>query len=331
MPADDNPVVAEITRGPGTESIHRGAWVLVDTDGSILDHAGDPDQLVYARSSTKSIQAVPLLTSGAADALAVADTEIALAVASHNGQDMHAQAARSLLHRAGLDEHALQCGPQRPAGSGQDTPAEAVLNNCSGKHAAFLAAALHLGDAAADYLHPGSALQREVRTAILTFTDADPARVQTAVDGCSAPTWILPLRALATGLARMANPDALPDAMADAARRIVAAAAAHPDHVAGTSTPRFDTDVLAASGGRLFAKGGAEAVQTVGVIGAGVGFAAKIDDGAGRALPALTLAVLDHHGLLQDPERDALASWADPVRRNLAGIEIGRTAIPRIG
>ncbi len=327
MPAADNPIVAEMRRGPGVESVHRGAWVLVDTDGVVVDHAGDPDQQVYARSSTKSLQAIPLFTSGAADSLRIEDREIAVAISSHNGQDIHADAARSLLVRAGLDETALQCGPQRPAGSGQDAAAAAVRNNCSGKHAGFLAAAVRLGDDPADYLRLDSALQQQIRAAMLTITGTDPDRIDTAIDGCSAPTWILPLRSLATGLARMANPDALPDAMADGARRILAAAAAHPDHVGGTSTPRFDTDVLAASGGRLFAKGGAEAVQTVGIVDAGLGFAAKVDDGAARVLPALTLAVLERHGLLHDHEREALAAWADPVRRNWAGVEVGRTHI----
>ena len=64
MPAPDNPIVAEARRGAAAESVHRGAWVLVDTDGTVIDGAGEPDQSVYARSSTKSIQATRGLESG---------------------------------------------------------------------------------------------------------------------------------------------------------------------------------------------------------------------------------------------------------------------------
>ncbi|MEM7287925.1 MAG: asparaginase [Actinomycetota bacterium] len=327
MPASDNPIVAEARRGPGAESLHRGAWVLVDTDGRVLDSAGDPDQSVFARSSTKSIQAIPLITTGAADAFDVTDREIALAISSHNGEPVHAEVAAGLLARIGLDPDALRCGPQAPAGSARGTEGRSITHNCSGKHAGFLATAIHLGDDPRRYLEPESAVQREVRATMSALTGADQSIVDTAIDGCSAPTWILPLRSLATGLARVANPGDLPDDVAAAARRITAAAAAHPELVGGTSTRRFDTHALRASGGRLFAKGGAEAVQTVGVIDAGVGFAAKIDDGSTRALHALTLSVLDRHGLLADHEREALASWADPVRRNAAGIEIGRLEI----
>ena len=328
MPASDNPVVAEAHRGPGAESVHHGAWVLVDTDGTVIDAAGRPDQAVYARSSSKSMQAVPLITTGAADAFEVSDAEIALSIASHNGEPIHAEVASGLLARIGLDDGALRCGAQAPAGSAHGTEGHAITHNCSGKHAGFLATAVHLGDEPERYLDPASAVQTEVRAAMLALTGADPASVDTAIDGCSAPTWILPLQSLATGIGRMANPDAIADqGRAAAARRIIGAAAAHPELVAGTSTRRFDTHALRASNGRLFAKVGAEAVQSIGIVGAGVGFAAKIDDGSTRALHALALSVLERHGLLTDDERDALASWADPVRRSAAGLEVGRLEI----
>lgn len=327
MPAPDNPVVAEAHRGSSAESIHRGAWVLVDTHGTVIDSAGRPDQPVYARSSTKSIQAVPLITTGAADAFDVTDAELALAISSHNGEPMHAEVAHGLLTRIGLDDTALRCGAEPPAGSASGAAAQAITHNCSGKHAGFLTTAVHLGDDPARYLDPTSAVQTQVRNAILAFTGADPATVETAVDGCSAPTWILPLQSLAMGLAAMANPELLAEHHAAAAHRITGAAAAHPQLVGGTSTRRFDTHALQASNGRLFAKGGAEAVQTIGIVGAGVGFAAKIDDGANRALPALALSVLHRHGLLTDHERATLASWTDPARYNAAGLEIGRLEV----
>lgn len=322
-----NPVVAELFRGDRVESAHRGAWVLADVDGNVIDGRGQSDQHVFARSSTKSIQALPLIESGAADALGVTPEELAVAIASHNGEPMHVQAASSLLARAGLAESDLLCGPERPTGTGTDAPAARITNNCSGKHAAFLATTVHLGEDPARYLLPDSSVQTLVRRAILEMTGAGPDEVTTAIDGCSAPTFRLPLHALATGLARMTSPAALAAERAGACRRLVAAAGAHPELVGGTSTARFDTQLMQATNGRVFAKTGAEGVQTVGVVGAGVGLAAKIDDGSRRALPPLVLSVLHRLGHLGDDEVSALGEWLDPVRRNHDGLEIGNTII----
>ncbi|MDH3755843.1 MAG: asparaginase, partial [Acidimicrobiia bacterium] len=128
-PTDGNPVVARLWRGGHVESIHRGAWVVVDTAGNVIDGRGDPEQPIFARSSTKSIQLLPLLESGAAATLGVTDDEIAVSIASHNGEPIHVDAARSLLARARLSDDHLRCGPQRPAGGGDDSPATRITNN----------------------------------------------------------------------------------------------------------------------------------------------------------------------------------------------------------
>lgn len=301
--------------------------MVSDVDGAVIAHAGDPGQHVFARSSTKSLQALPLLESGAADAFDVSDAELAVAIASHNGQDIHVAAVRSLLAKAGVDETLLRCGPQRPAGAAQDAEARRVTNNCSGKHAGLLAVSVHLGDAPAVYLDPTSQVQRAVHEAVVQISGADPSSVTTGIDGCSAPTFRLPLEALATAIARMANPAGLRESRAGACQRLVGAARAHPALVGGTSTPRFDTDLLAATDGRLFAKTGAEGMQVVGVVGSGVGFAAKIDDGSKRSIAPLALEVLARLGLISGTELEALVHWTDPIRRNLDGIEVGRHEI----
>jgi len=223
---------------------------------------------------------------------------------------------RSILAKAGLSDNALQCGPELPMGGvPKDATAARITNNCSGKHAGFLAAAVGFGQDPARYLCPDSRVQQVVHAAILAITGADPDRLSTAVDGCSAPTFRLPLSALATGLARVANPEALPTEYQPASRRIVAAAKAHPELVAGTAKPRFDTDILAATHGRVFAKGGAEGSQTLGIVGAGVGFAAKIDDGSPRSLHRLTIAVLERLGQLDQGEVDVAGPGETQLRR----------------
>jgi L-asparaginase II len=322
-----NPVIAELWRGDGIESVHRGAWVLVDTSGTVIDGRGDPAQLVYARSSTKSIQALPLVEE-AGDLLSITDAEVAIAIASHTGEARHIEATRSLLARGGNTEEHLLCGRELPAESSIDTAPRQIAHICSGKHAGFLAAAVALGDDPACYLDPTSAVQQRVHEAIVAMTGADANLVTTSIDGCSAPTYRLPLASLATGLARMANSEHLAAKRAAACQRIIRAASAHPELVGGTSEPRFDTDVLAASSGRLFAKDGTEGIQTIGIVGEGYGFAAKIDDGSARSLSRLTLAVLSALDLLNSAEGVQLDRWRDPTRTNKAGLDIGLHVVP---
>ncbi|MGI9624809.1 MAG: asparaginase [Acidimicrobiales bacterium] len=328
MRDSSNPVVAEMWRGGDTESVHRGAWVLVSTAGQVIDGAGDPYQRIFARSSSKSLQALALFESGAAKRYEVPRPEIAVAIASHNGQPMHVDAARSLLKRAGHTDDDLLCGPEAPAGSAADAAGLPIMNNCSGKHAGFLAAAKSLGDAPSDYLDPDSALQTMVHRAVVDLTEAPEDSITTAIDGCSAPTFELPLAALARGIGRVANPGELAADRRNACEEIVTAAGLHPELVGGTSTRRFDTELLTASNGRLFAKGGAEAVQVIGVVGEGVALAAKIDDGRRRAMAPLVLQVLKRHDLITEDELDAMAEWLDPVRRNTADEAVGKTILP---
>jgi len=323
MPTETNPVLARLTRGEKLESLHRGTWALVATSGEVIAHAGDPQQRIFPRSATKSIQALPLVESGTADTLGFTDEELALAVASHNGELVHAETAAAMLAKAGLGPEYLKCGPQAPAGSGVDGEARAITNNCSGKHAAFLATALTLGDDPSIYLSPHSSLQLAIHQAMADMTGTPASELGMGIDGCSAPTFELPLAALARGIAQMTNPADQPQARADACHRIVHAATTHPEMVAGTTPRRFDTDLMQVTGGRVFAKGGAEGVQTFGVIGAGVGFAAKMDDGTTRSLHRITMQVLIEFGYLTPEEQTELSSWSDPVLRNYAGLDVG--------
>jgi len=140
------------------------------------------------------------------------------------------------------------------------------------------------------------------------------------IDGCSAPNYALPLSALARAYARIARPeDGEPDA---AARRTIGdAMTAHPDFVSGER--RFDLALMRAGRGDWVAKAGAEGVQAVGLKRAGLGIAIKVGDGAGRALPPATIAVLEALGVMDDVARRELAPWAAPTLHNARGTPVG--------
>ena len=329
----ENPPVVRVWRGSAVESQHRGAWVLCDASGTALAGVGEWTKPVFARSAVKCLQALPLFESGAADRFGFSPAEIALTLASHSAEPRHVEVVTRTLARLGLSVSDLRCGPQPPsdpeARAGLRARGErpsAAHNNCSGKHTGFLALALHLGVPVERYLDPEGAVQRAVRDAVLAMTGLAPGELSTAVDGCSAPTFRLPLAALATAYARVADPSGLSPARRAACERMAAAVAAHPDLIAGTHQ-RICTSIARATGGRLFPKIGGEAVYAVADRGSGRAIALKIDDGSTRGLHALLVDLLRRHRFGLEHELAALEPYAERTIRNWAGLEVGRTEV----
>jgi L-asparaginase II len=283
---------------------------------------------VFPRSAVKAIQALPLVESGAADTYGFGDRELALACASHSGEEAHVELARSMLSRAGLDETALECGAHWPldheatvalARSGQ-APSN-LHNNCSGKHSGFLCTCRHLGIAHRGYVAAGHPHQAMVRDAMEDVTGAAHSAENCAIDGCSIPTYAIPLKNLAVGFARMATGTGLSAGRARAAKRLFKACMAEPFFVAGTG--RSDVALMQAAPGRIFVKTGAEGVYCAAVPELGLGIALKCDDGAGRAAEVMIAAVLAK--LLRSDEALAarLTLQANPAVPSRIGAKVG--------
>jgi len=329
----ENPVLTRVWRGSYVESQHRGAWVLVDSSGTVLDGAGAVGAPVFARSSIKSLQALPLIETGAAERFTFSDDELCVALASHDAEPMHTTRVARLLSRMGLETAHLLCGPQPPGSSAAraalvragEQPT-ALHNNCSGKHAGFLALALHLGVEPALYLDPQAESQLRVRRAVEEMTGVGPDEVQTAVDGCSAPTFRLPLAKLATAIARVANPQGLTSARRAACQRMLRAVAAHPELIAGTRE-RICTDLARVSAGKLFPKIGGEAVYLIGAVGRDRGLAIKVDDGSYRGFHALIVELCARFGWITAREVEALEAWRERTLANWAGRAVGRVEV----
>jgi len=326
----ENPVVVRVRRAGEVESVHRGAWCLVDDSGTVLAGAGAWDAPFFARSSIKALQALPLLESGAAERFSFSDEELALAIASHGGEACHTEIVGRTLQRLGLEPQHLLCGAHAPlddaarAGLRARGAAPSTLhNNCSGKHAGFLALSRHLDQPRETYLEPAGAVQVAVREVLSALTDRKSAELVPALDGCSAPTYRLPLSALATAFVRVANPEGLPAERCAHFRRMTSAAGRYPVLI-GASSKNIDTEILRATQGRLFAKIGAEAVHAIGVVGGRRALALKIDDGGPRALFALVMGLLEKLELASDAELARLAAWREHTLRNYAGREVGR-------
>jgi L-asparaginase II len=323
-----NPVLVEVLRGSVVESRHRGAVFVCDAGGRGVIEIGDVSRPVFPRSAVKAIQALPLVESGAADAYGFGERELALACASHSGEVAHVELARSMLAGAGLDETALECGGHWPldhdatvalARTGQ-VPSS-LHNNCSGKHAGFLCTCRHVGLAYQGYVSAGHPHQAMIREAMNDVTGAAHDAGNCAIDGCSIPTYAIPVKNLAAGFARMATGAGLSAGRARAARRLFSACMAEPFLVAGTG--RADVALMQAAPGRIFVKTGAEGVYCAAVPELGVGIALKCDDGAGRAAEAMIAAVLAK--LLHADEALAaeLARQANPAITSRIGAKVG--------
>lgn len=323
-----NPVLVEVLRGGTVESRHRGAVSVVDGDGATVLSIGDVERPVFPRSAVKAIQALPFVESGAADAYGFGQRELALASASHSGEPEHAALAAAMLAKAGLDRSALECGAHWPTrqeaaldlAAGHEAPSP-LHNNCSGKHSGFLCTCRHLGLDHRGYVASGHGAQQAVRDAMEAVTGAAHAADACGTDGCSIPTYAVPLRNLAHGFARMATGTGLSPARAGAARRLIEACMAEPFLVAGTG--RLDTRLMRAAGGRVMVKVGAEGVYCGAVPELGLGIALKCDDGAARAAEIMVAAVLRRLLAHDAALAAAMAEFAHPVLRNWNGIEVG--------
>jgi L-asparaginase II len=321
-----NPVLVEVVRGALVESSHQGSVAVVDADGRSVLALGDVARPVFPRSAIKALQALTLIESGAVDRYGLGDEELALACASHGGEPGHVATATRMLARAGLEAGALECGthwPMHQASANalaRDGGAPSALhNNCSGKHAGFLCAACAMGVDHRAYVRPEHPVQREVQATIESLTGAGLPEDRCAVDGCSVPTWAIPLADLALAFARFGTDRALTPERAKAAARLRAACAAHPWHVAGSG--RFCTDVMQKLGSRVFAKTGAEGVYCAALPEEGLGIAVKCDDGATRAAEVMTAALIAR--FLKAPN-GALERFVRPTLRNWNGIVVGQ-------
>ena len=272
------------------ESRHRGSLAVLAADGSVALAAGAADRPMFPRSANKPMQATAMLRCG----LDLTGNLLALAAASHSGEEFHIEGARAILARAGLSEADLQCPADLPldeaaraawlrAGGGADR----IHMNCSGKHAAMLATCVAAGWPTATYRDPGHPLQHEIKVTVELLAGETVAA--TGTDGCGAPLFAISPAGLARAFRALvlAAPGTEPRRVADAMR-------AHPAWTSGTTRP--EAAMVAAVPGLLM-KSGAEGACAF-ALADGRAAAVKFEDGAQRGVPPLMASLL--LGLVSD-------------------------------
>ncbi len=314
-------ILVKTYRGPLEDMLHTGHIAVVDSTGKLLWSCGDPYRFANARSSAKPLQAMCMMESGAAQKFGLTDEEISLCCASHNGEQMHVEAVRRVLAKAGLDESYLQCGVHYPfyAPDAERMQREGIKPteiycNCSGKHTGMLITGQAYGEELSDYYKPEHPIQQRIRKMIGMICDFDPQQIVMGTDGCGVPVHALPLNKFAYGIARMAKPETLGEHYGPMAQKITWCMSHYPLMMSGTG--RLDARLMEKYPDKLFVKSGADGYFIIGIKEEGIGIAIKIDSGNSVARNAVVIEVLHQLGYLTQGDLKDLEDVHHPVTRN---------------
>ncbi|HSI53299.1 MAG TPA: asparaginase [Ramlibacter sp.] len=315
----------ELYRGGTLECTHFGAVAVVDTQGKVVARTGDPHRLIFTRSTLKALQALPFVQAGGPRLFGFTRENVAMMCSSHSGEPMHVAQVEGMLDKAGLTYKALQCGCHMPYFVDNGVaPAPASYderhNNCSGKHAGFLAHCVQQGWPVGNYLAPGHPLQQAIRSQVARAVGLEADDLKAGIDGCSAPNYAMPLSHLARGYARLAS-GAADGEFGESFAQLSDAMSTHPDLVSGTH--RSDQAFMRAGRGDWVTKAGADGMQAFASRSRGQAFALKISDGNKVAVGAATVAVLDQLGWLDARQREELRPWRSEAIANARGTQVG--------
>ena len=316
-------LICKVTRGNLLESIHIVYAIVIDGDGKEILKAGDGDYLTCIRSAFKPFQAATSIKLGAIDAVGFTEDELALMCASHSGEEIHVNAAKSMMQKLNFDISYYECGSHPPYDSlsrrrliKENIELTPLHNNCSGKHAGMLALAKHLNVDQNGYTTPEHPVQQAILKNTKHYTGL--AEIPISIDGCSAVAPFFSLRTIASLFQKLA------DGNLEELSTVYKAMVKHPVNIGGTG--RFDTDFIDVLQGKGITKIGGEAIRGVAMKTkqyGPIGMALKVLDGSQRCLPQATLAVLNKLELLTDNENESLARWSDEKRYNHRKIHIG--------
>jgi L-asparaginase II len=323
--------LVNVFRGNLIESSHRGHVAVVDKKGQLLYYAGNPDEIVFARSSMKPLQTIPVVETGAAGHYEFCDADLSLCCASHNGENMHTNRVLTILDRAGMEEGCLKCGTHPPRW--QDTYEELIrngkeitpqYNNCSGKHTGMLVTAKHMNEPINNYYELDHPVQQRILAVVSEMTEYPKEKIEIGIDGCGVPVHGVPLENLALGYAKLSKCDDLPETRRHAIKQITKAMINAPEMVAGTE--RFCSDFMRVGKGRFIGKVGAEGVYCIGDLETGLGIAIKIEDGNSRAVYPAAVEVLKKLQLITELQIEELMEHYRPKLRNARNEVVGTLA-----
>ncbi len=312
-------------RGGLIENRHRVSVAIMDPKGKLLAYAGNPELPAHMRSSSKPFQAQALFLSGAMKKFSITTQELALSCASHDGTAQHLEVAARYLQKVGLGIEYLACGAHLPADeaslkalqkSGQEPTA--LYNNCSGKHVGMLAIALALGADPKGYEQPNHPVQQLNMQTVRELSGLED--IPYGIDGCSVPTFVLPLAPAARMFALLADPASAPSKYQESLKNTFDAMRAFPEMVAG---PQSIDTVLMQKIPHLAVKRGAEGYYGIALSESQwgpIGVTLKVEDGSSAAREPFVIALLEQLGALSP---DVQLEWRKPIIKNVRKLDVG--------
>ncbi len=325
-----NPILVEVYRGEVLESFHRGVICIVDKNNEVVYSMGDVEQLCFPRSAMKFFQQIPLLNSGAVEHFGFTQQEIAIFCGSHNGEASHVETARGILKKIGLTEDDLECGPQMPTLKEDanylikhDLQPQKIMNNCSGKHAGFLAYCVYKNLPTKDYINPAHPLHQEILKVVSDFHHYPVEKIKTGIDGCSAPIFAFPVKNQAIAYKNLVHPEQFDETTQKACKTMVDAITTYPEMIAGKR--RYCSDLMQEAEGKLIGKTGADGIYSIGLTEQQLGICIKVDDGKMGPQYNVAQAVIEQLGLLSAEQNTRLHHYVVNETRNFGGLLTGET------
>lgn len=327
-----NPVLVTRTRGEAVESFHRGTLCLVNEQGEVVFSVGDVNQISFTRSALKLFQVLPLIEQNGQREFGLTDEELAVMCGSHNAETEHQQAVRSILKKVGLSEANLQCGPQPPSDrktrkelqeSGQKP--NHIHNNCSGKHAGFLALCQLNGWSVDDYLSPNHHAQKLMKTVTAEMHQLEEEDLVAGEDGCSAPIFAMSLYHQALGYKNLVSPKLFNADRAKACKKVVELVASYPFMIAGTN--RYCTEMMEQLAPEVIGKTGADGVYSLAFPNLKMGACVKIDDGKMGPQYFVVQGLLKALGMFSPEKLKPLTHYLETPVKNWNRHDVGTQSI----
>ena len=316
-------------RGDLLDLIHLGHVAIVDEKSHLIYSAGDPETIVFYRSASKPMQALPAIRHDLHKKYGITDEESVIFAGSHAGEPFHIAALENILLKTGLNEDMLVMKPASPMSIKANEeriqkgfPKRKLYHNCSGKHIALMLLQRELGEKTEDYWKLDSAAQLEVMETIKTLGETDI--VKTGIDGCGVPVFAIGLKHIATSFKSLVRPEAIRDeGLVKAAMNFTPLIHKYPHMMAGTericSLLNYDPNIVA--------KGGANGVYGFALKKEGIGVAFKISDGTEQTWPLLVLEILKALGCLSPETNKRLELLNPSVILNDNEMQVGRREI----
>jgi len=288
-----NPVLVEVYRAGILESFHRGVICVVDKKGDVIFSRGDIHQLCYPRSAMKFLQVLPLIENGGIDKFGLTLEEIAVMCGSHNAEADHLRVVNSILNKINLNKEHLECGAQNPSSKKDyeeliknNQKSHSIHNNCSGKHAGMLALCVLMSFETKNYINPDHPAQKLILDVAEQMYEFPRSKMQTALDGCSAPIYSVPVFNQALSFANLAASNKFDEKRRNACKIVIEAISTYPFMVAGSK--RYCTDLMKICAPKIVGKTGAEGIFCLTLTEQQIGVCIKIDDG--KMLPQYNVA-----------------------------------------